>query len=209
MGKEENALELEKQFPGTKFMEGALADQDCYFNGPVHIYENVVLKNCHVDRHTYFARNSRLTNCTVGAFCSVGPELLAGLGEHPSRNFVSTHPAFYSLQNSSQISFTDHVLFSEFRPITIGNDVWIGSRVIILDGVTIGDGAIIAAGAVVTEDVDPYSIVGGIPAREIRKRFTEDQIRFLMNLQWWSKSDEWIKSNAHLFDDIEKFIRSI
>lgn len=85
--------------------------------------------------------------------------------------------------------------------IVIGNDVWIGYEAVIMAGVTIGDGAIIGTRAVVTKDVPPYTIVGGVPARQIRKRFSEDMIAYLLDLKWWdwpiekiSEKIEFIKS---------------
>ena len=76
--------------------------------------------------------------------------------------------------------------FAEYRPITIGNDVWIGARAMVMDGVEVGDGAIVAANAVVTKDVPPYAIVGGVPAKVIRYRFAPEKIEALQLLQWWS-----------------------
>lgn len=78
----------------------------------------------------------------------------------------------------------------------IGNDVWIGYNATILAGVTIGDGAIIATNATVTKDVEPYSIVGGNPAKLIRKRFSEEEIEKLLMLKWWDKDIEWITQNV-------------
>ena len=77
--------------------------------------------------------------------------------------------------------------------IVIGNDVWIGYDAIIMAGVTIGDGAIIGTRAVVTKDVEPYSIVGGVPAKEIRKRFAPEVIKRLLELQWWNWPEEKIR----------------
>ena len=79
--------------------------------------------------------------------------------------------------------------------IVIGNDVWIGFESVILSGVTIGDGAIIGTRAVVTKDVPPYTIVGGVPAKPIRKRFSDDVISELLKLQWWNWSENRIKKN--------------
>lgn len=78
----------------------------------------------------------------------------------------------------------------------IGNDVWIGHKATIMPGVTIGDGAIIATGALVTKDVAPYTIVGGNPAKEIKKRFSDEQISKLLELQWWNWSIEKITENV-------------
>ena len=77
----------------------------------------------------------------------------------------------------------------------IGNDVWIGYEAVILAGVTIGDGAIIGTRALVTRDVAPYTIVGGVPAREIRRRFPEETIAELLALKWWDWPVELIQSN--------------
>src|SRR5215210_592105 len=81
--------------------------------------------------------------------------------------------------------------------IIIGNDVWIGYNATIMAGVKVGDGAIIATNATLTKDVEPYSIVGGNPAKEIRKRFTTEQIETLLNLKWWDWNIEKITSNLH------------
>ena len=79
--------------------------------------------------------------------------------------------------------------------IVVGNDVWIGYEAVILSGVTIGDGAIIGARAVVTKDVLPYTIVAGVPARPIRKRFDEETIARLEQLRWWDWPEDEIRRN--------------
>lgn len=93
--------------------------------------------------------------------------------------------------------------------VVIGNDVWICSGAKIIAGVTIGDGAVIAANATVTKDVLPYSVVGGTPAKEIKKRFTEEQINFLLDFKWYDKSIDWIRNNAEYFEDIEVFMEEM
>ena len=83
--------------------------------------------------------------------------------------------------------------------IIIGNDVWIGYEAVILAGVSIGDGAIIGARAVVTKDVPPYTIVGGVPAKSIKKRFSDETISSLLSIQWWNWSKEKISKNIKIY----------
>jgi carbonic anhydrase/acetyltransferase-like protein (isoleucine patch superfamily) len=79
----------------------------------------------------------------------------------------------------------------------------------ILAGVTVGDGSVVAANAVVTRDIEPYSIVAGIPARLMRKRFSDNQIDQLLKFKWWDREIEWIKENAFLFADVETFFKHV
>ena len=95
------------------------------------------------------------------------------------------------------------------KPVEIGNDVWIGANVILLPGVKIGDGAILAAGAVVTKDVEPYAIVGGVPAKLIKYRFSQEKREKLLRIQWWSWDEERIEENIELFYDPDKFLETI
>lgn len=144
----------------------------------------------------------------IGRYSCIANNVITTSGTHPTKKWVSVHPAFYSSMKQCGFSYTDKNLFNESTSrITIGNDVWIGASVTILGGVKIGDGAIVAAGAVVTKDVEPYTIVGGVPAKEIRKRFNDEQIEFLLKTKWWEKDPEWIKNNASRFSNIEEFLK--
>lgn len=148
----------------------------------------------------------------IGKFCSIASKVETLSGTHPSKLFVSTSPAFYSLQKTSGVNLVQRQKFNEYKKtdngydVIIGNDVWIGSGVSILGGIKIGDGAIIAANSTVTKNVEPYSIVAGVPSKEIRKRFEVDQIKYLQEYRWWNKSEQWIINNAELFDNINNFI---
>jgi carbonic anhydrase/acetyltransferase-like protein (isoleucine patch superfamily) len=90
----------------------------------------------------------------------------------------------------------------------VGNDVWIGVRAAIKDGVTVGDGAVIAAGAVVVEDVSPYAIVGGVPAKLIRFRFPQEIVQFLLNFRWWEQDDDWLRQNWSRFHDVHALMKA-
>ena len=163
---------------------------------------------------SFIGSYSNLSKTKIGRFCSIASHVKIISGEHPTSNYVSTHPVFYSLLKQNGSTFVYKQKYDEFRyvdyekkiVVEIGNDVWIGEGVSILEGIKIGDGAIVATGAVVTKDVKPYVIVGGVPAKPIRKRFDEKQIEYLLNFAWWNQPIEWIQKNADLFDNIDTFI---
>ena len=106
------------------------------------------------------------------------------------------------------LSDVKRVEYLPFKPVHIGNDVWIGQNVLLKGGIRIGDGAIIAMGAVITKDVPPFAIVGGVPARVIRYRFSQSDIEQITQTQWWNKEDQWLKCHAHLFSNPQKFLHT-
>jgi len=179
---------------------------NCSFGKFNKIYSNVHLINVALGDFTYVADSSKLMNVVIGKFSCIGPEVLIGLGKHPTQHFVSLHPVFYSTLKQTQITFVDKNYFNEYSTIKIGNDVWIGARAVIVDGVTIGDGSIIAAGSVVVKDVPPFAIVGGVPARVINYRFQPHEIEFLNNINWWDRDLNWMKKNVTKFHDIKEFM---
>ena len=175
---------------------------NCHFGMFNTIYAEAILDNSKLGDFSYVAPKSRLSSVEIGRFCSIGSEVIIGLGKHPSKGFVSTHPIFYSPVGQAQITFTEVPLFNESSPIKIGHDVWVGTRALILDGVVIGNGAIVAAGAVVTKDVPAYAVVGGVPAKVLRYRFSPEQIAFLQELEWWNKDIDWLRNNHDKFVNI-------
>lgn len=173
----------------------------------VAILGGATLDKVNISDFSYISNNSTITNVTIGKFCSIGAAVQIGLAPHPSRVFVSTSPAFYSAENPGcPVTFQKTKSFSDAVPKTrIANDVWIGANVIIPGGVDIGTGAIVAAGAVVVKDVPPYAIVGGNPAQIIRYRFLEDEIKFLLESEWWNWPSEEFFRRVDEFSDIAKF----
>lgn len=193
--------------------------QNTCFEGKNSVAEGTRLFNSSIGYGSYINKNSSLSYVKMGRFCSIADNVFVSLGNHPT-NRVSTHPAFY-YNTKKQIGWTYHKgepLFDEiykyprgenFYQVIIGNDVWIGSHALIMGGIKIGDGAVIASGSVVTKDVEAYSIVGGVPAKLIKKRFTEEQIASLLTIKWWDKSPAEIEKIYRLFVDVKKFINHV
>lgn len=190
-------------------MEYLCEINNCTFSTYNTIYKYARVRDSSFGSYTYVNRDSQVYSATVGSFSSIGPQVLIGLGEHPAKNFVSTHPMFYSTSGQSNPVIVKDNFFEEFPQTHIGNDVWIGARAVLKTGVSIGNGAVIAAGSVVVKDVEPYSIVGGVPAKHIRYRFSEEQIQWLNETQWWTKDFEWIYSNKHLFLNLDDLMKSV
>lgn len=138
----------------------------------------------------------------IGKFCCIGRNVVIGPNQHP-QNFLSTHTFQYGNEynNFNVIDFKSQI------PTIIGNDVWIGTNVILMGGITVGDGSIIGAGAVVTRNVEPYSIVVGVPAKIIKYRFSKDIIDKLLELKWWDIEEIYLKDLP--FDNIEDCIKRL
>ncbi len=171
--------------------------------------------NCIIDSYfgygTLIGDGNFLDKIKTGRFCSIGSEVKVISSAHPTDVFVSTHPAFYShrynfLSYVGKEKFSEILMCDDKFSVIAGNDVWIGDRVLIKGGVKIGDGSVIGMGAVVTKDVPPYAVVGGVPARIIKMRFSESQISELLSQNIWEKPIGWIKENAERFESIDKFL---
>ena len=195
--------------------------KDCFI-GATNIYEGCnylgpesSLVASKIGFASYLARHTNLSRIKIGRYTSIGPDVSLITGKHPTKKFVSAHPSFYSLKTLNGFTHSEEQLFDEnVTPIDhegkyntiIGNDCWIGAHVKILEGLTIGDGAIVAAGAVVVKNVEPYTVIGGVPAKLIKLRFSQDQIDFLMEFKWWDKGQEWLTKNCSYFSDIDGFM---
>lgn len=146
--------------------------------------------------YRYLVNHDRLV---IGKFCSIacGAKFIFTSANHSLKS-LSTYPfpIFFEEWGLDVSDITD--AWDNKGDIIVGNDVWIGYEAVILSGVTIGDGAIVGSRAVVTKDIPPYTIVGGVPAKPIRKRFDDVTIARLLELKWWDWSEERIKANIKI-----------
>ena len=167
----------------------------------------------YINQHTRFEDHCKIGENTLVAGAKIGRGSYIG----PLGNWVSTHPAFFSAAKQAGFSFVKENRFEEHRffdasnriSVKIGNDVWIGNNVSIFSGVEIGNGAVIAAGAVVTKNVDSYAIVGGVPAKNIGYRFSQDDISQIEASRWWEWPMEALQEKADSFSDVKAFLREI
>jgi acetyltransferase-like isoleucine patch superfamily enzyme len=161
-----------------------------------------------IGRYTYVGINCNIERAKIGAFCSFGPEVICGSASHPL-NFISTYPGFYTKEAQGAEFFGYEHAFIDKKEVVIGADVWIGTRAIILGGIEIGVGAVVAAGSVVTKSVPPYAIVGGVPAKVIKYRFSDETIEKLLASKWWETDIRTIKGNARFATDPLLFISNL
>jgi len=184
--------------------------ENCNFIHLVHLSIKVeVHHSCMIGKYTFINGYSVLyTNVELGNYCTVARNCEIGVTSHPV-NWLSSSSFQYSKEIFPILKEIEvkHIPFVSHEKTVIGNDVWIGAKVCIVNGVKIGDGAIIAAGAIVTKDVEPYSIVGGVPAKLIRKRFSDEQITQLLELEWWQKNPDEL--NEINFNDIDLAITQL
>ncbi|HEY4202824.1 MAG TPA: type B chloramphenicol O-acetyltransferase [Devosiaceae bacterium] len=184
-----------------------------YFENPfkgIRLSEQVTHPNIRVGRFSYYSgyyHGHSFDDCAryilpgedadrliIGSFCSIGSGtafIMAGNQGH-RHEWVSSFPFHYMPEVPAFVGAADGYLPA--GDTVIGNDVWIGTEAVIMPGITIGHGALIGTRALVTRDVEPYTIVGGNPAKPIRKRFSDEHIALLLEMAWWDWSDAALKA---------------
>ncbi|MEM9050158.1 MAG: DapH/DapD/GlmU-related protein [Pseudomonadota bacterium] len=158
---------------------------DCRLGAWTEVGRGTAMTEVEMGDYSYITEWGDVVWTTIGKYCSIANSVRINPGNHPTWRVVQHHAVYraeaYGLG-------ADEAAFFQWRKdhwVTIGHDVWIGHGAVITAGVTVGTGAVIGAGAVVARDVAPYEIVGGVPARLIRRRFTDAQAERLMRLAWW------------------------
>ena len=150
--------------------------------------------NSSFEKYSFCGYDCQINNSDIGSFCSIADNVIIGPSSHPY-NWVGGSPVFYSGRDSVKAKFSE---FDREKPLrtVIGSDVWIGINSMIKSGVKIGHGSIIGMGSVVTKDIEPYTIVGGCPAKIIKKRFNDDIISGLLESKWWELKESDLKKLA-------------
>lgn len=155
---------------------------------------------------TYLMERVQTDYTTIGKFGNIAAAVRLGPTNHPIHRPTAHHFTYRAEQYD--LGEDDDTVF-EWRadqPVTLGHDVWVGHGALVLPGVTVGNGAVIGAGAVVTEDVEPYTVVAGVPAEPIRRRFSEAVANRIEATEWWHWDHDTLASRLDAFRDLETFL---
>jgi len=181
---------------------------DCTLGRWTEVYADVSMREVEFGDYSYIVKGGNVVWASIGKFCSIAEGARINPGNHATWRASQHHFTYRAAQYDLGEDDADFFAWRKAHWVTIGNDVWIGHGVTVLAGVNVGDGAVIGAGAVVSRDVAPYTIVGGVPARPIRERFTRAQAAALQAMAWWDWPHEVLR--ARLPDirrlDIDAFI---
>lgn len=197
-----------KHFFNKRISTLALVHDNCEVSTKAVIYCGARMSESKVGDYSYVGKDTIIHGTTIGKFCSISDCCIIGLPGHSIRT-ISSSPIFSGIHNGTKTSWVKKNMPHDPINVKIGNDVWIGYRAMIPTNVTIGDGAVVAAGAVVVKDVPPYAVVGGVPARVIKYRFSQDVIDKLLELRFWDKPEEEIKKNLYLFQKTDLTVDDI
>jgi phosphonate metabolism protein (transferase hexapeptide repeat family) len=177
--------------------------RDALIGNYVEIHEFAQVRDSTVGDYSYLQEYVALLNTDLGRFCAVAAMTRMGAPNHPYTR-VTQHRLTYTPEYYWPEKKRDAAFFADRAAdrCVVGNDVWFGHGVAVLPGVTVGDGAAIAAGSVVTKSVAPYTIVAGVPARQIKRRFDERNAERLQRLAWWNWDDSRIAEAVEDFRDL-------
>jgi phosphonate metabolism protein (transferase hexapeptide repeat family) len=181
--------------------------RDSHLGSWTDVGANTYIVESSFDDYSYAAGDVMIIYSQVGKFCSIASHTRINPGNHPMDRVTQHHCTYRRIQYG--FDEADDKAFFDWRraaKCVIGHDVWIGTAAIILPGVQVGTGAVIGAGAVVTKDVAPYEIVGGTPAKPIRRRFPPDTVEKLLRTAWWDWDRQTLEERFDEFRDIHSFI---
>lgn len=178
-------------------------DRESVLAASSHVAHHASLRSATLGRHTSIGRFSKVAFADIGSFCSVSWDVTIGAIGHPMDHLTS-----HAFPYVPELGISQDPRNQSVERVKIGHDVWIGTQVIVMPGVTIGNGAIVGAGSVVTKDVPAYTVVAGVPARQIKQRFSEEETELVEKSRWWELTDSQLRQALPAFrtNDIRKAV---
>lgn len=173
---------------------------DCTLEEKSELGRRNIIRNIYMGKGSYTGTNTIIKNAEIGKYCSISWNVSIGGLNHPYQN-ISMYTDYW-FKKTFDVDINKKGKEDTSTKVVIGNDVWIGAGAIILNGVNIGSGCVIGAGSIVTKSIEPYSVVVGNPANQIKKRFSDQVIELLMKLQWWNWSEDKIRENIDLLRNV-------
>lgn len=193
------SVHREKTLGELPYIHPSCLIHDSHIGSWTEIGENTFMSESTFDDYSYIAGDGQIIYATIGKFCSIASHVRINPGNHPMERVTQHHMTYRRKLFGFGEDDAEFFAWRRSHQCVIGHDVWIGHNATIMPGVSIGTGAVIGAGAVVTKPVDPYTIAVGVPAKPIRKRFSEDVIDKLLHIAWW----EWDRRLlVERFDDL-------
>lgn len=181
--------------------------KNCTFGRYVELGDHCVAEETEFGDYSYLFGYNDVIYATIGKFNSIATGVRINPVQHPMRERAAAHHLTYRAAHYGLGENDDAILdWRRQRRVVTGNDVWIGHNAVIMGGVTLGHGAVVAAGAVVTHDVEPYEIVGGVPARHMGWRYDGDTIAAMLRICWWDWSHEELGERLPDFNNVPSFV---
>jgi len=188
-----------KELGESPYLHDDVMVHDSHIGSWTELGRGTVISESTFGHYSYTAGDASIIYTDVGKFCSIASHVRINPGNHPTWRVTQHHMTYRRAQYGFGSDDTDFFQWRRDHRCTIGHDVWIGHGALIMPGVSVGTGAVIGAGAVVTKDVEPYTIVVGVAAQPVRKRFTDDVIEKLLHIAWW----DWDHATlSERFDDL-------
>ena len=160
------------------------------------------------DDYSYTAGDNQIIYSEIGKFSNIASHVRINPGNHPVERVTMHHMMYRRKMYGFGEDDAEFFQWRRDHKCVVGHDTWLGHNVIVLPGVTMGHGSVAGSGSVVTHDVDPYTIVVGVPARPLRTRFPQTIINTLLKIEWWHWDHDTLKARLDDLNDVEKFLET-